>query len=132
MSDKSTLSRAFNTLFFDFIKDIINIYPENKDIAKAQTSFDTIKKMNPSLIIKMWYPVVYAPYKEVIDAGDISFFFNKNYADDAAKFGNNSEEILKLIDKVRGPISTMDSVNQGHCAQYVQKLSKLAMVYSQL
>ncbi len=47
MSDKSTLSRAFNTLFFDFIKDIINIYPDNKDIAKAQTSFDTIKKNEP-------------------------------------------------------------------------------------
>tara|TARA_Y100000389_G_C17461788_1_gene522332 strand:- start:2897 stop:3295 length:399 start_codon:yes stop_codon:yes gene_type:complete len=132
MSDKSTLTRAFNNLFFDFINDIINIYPENRDIAKAKTSFETIKKMNPSLVIKMWHPIVYVPYQKEINSGNMEFFFKKNYADDVAKMGNNSEEILKLIDKVRGPISTMNSVNQGHCAKYVQKLSKLGMVYSQL
>jgi len=131
MSDKSTLTRAFNALFIDFIKDIINIYPENKDISKAKTSFETIKKMNPAFIIKTWYPLVYAPYKEVIDSGDISFFFAKNYTEDLAHIPN-SEEILKLIDKVRAPISTMDTVNQAHCADYIQKLSKLAMVYNQL
>lgn len=131
MSDKSTLSRAFNTLFIDFLGDIISIYPENKDIAKAKTQFETVKKMNPSLIIKMWNPLVYLPYKDVIDQGNIEFFFNKNYNDDVKNIPN-SEEILKLIDKVRGPISTMDKTNQNICADYVQKLSKLSSVYSQM
>lgn len=131
MSDKSTLSRAFNTLFIDFLGDIISIYPENKDIAKAKTQFETVKKMNPSLIIKMWSPLVYLPYKDVIDQGNIEFFFNKNYNDDVKNIPN-SDEILKLIDKVRGPISTMDKNNQDVCADYIQKLSKLSMVYSQM
>jgi len=131
MSDKSTLSRAFNTLFIDFLGDIISIYPENKDIAKAKTQFETVKQMNPSLIIKMWSPLVYLPYKDVIDQGNIEFFFNKNYNDDVKNIPN-SDEILKLIDKVRGPISTMDKNNQNVCADYIQKLSKLSMVYSQM
>ncbi len=131
MSDKSTLSRAFNTLFIDFLGDIISIYPENKDIAKAKTQFETVKKMNPSLIIRMWNPLVYTPYKDVIDQGNIEFFFNKNYNDDVKDIPN-SDEILKLIDKVRGPISTMNKTNQDICADYVQKLSKLSSVYSQM
>tara|TARA_B110000967_G_C18899339_1_gene573394 strand:- start:6036 stop:6431 length:396 start_codon:yes stop_codon:yes gene_type:complete len=131
MSDKTTIIRAFNTLFLDFLGDIINIYPENKDIAKAKTQFETIKKMNPSIIIKMWFPLVYSPYKDVIDNGDISFFFNKNYNEDVKNIAN-ADEILKLIDKVRGPISSMDDTNQGHCADYIQKLSKLSSVYTQL
>ena len=131
MSDKSTLSRAFNTLFIDFLGDIISIYPENKDIAKAKTQFETVKKMNPSLIIRMWNPLVYTPYKDVIDQGNIEFFFNKNYNDDVKDIPN-SDEILKLIDKVRGPISTMNKTNQDICADYIQKLSKLSSVYSQM
>ena len=79
----------------------------------------------------MWFPLVYSPYKDVIDNGDISFFFNKNYNEDVKNIAN-ADEILKLIDKVKIPISTMDKVNQGHCADYIQKLSKLSTVYTQI
>jgi len=48
MADKSTLLRAFNTQFFDFLKDIMTIFPENQDIKLANTSFETNKKYNPT------------------------------------------------------------------------------------
>ena len=54
MADKSTLSRAFNTHLLEFLDDIIRIYPDNQDIAKAKTSIETIKKANPAIIIKAW------------------------------------------------------------------------------
>ena len=61
MADKSTLSRAFNTHFIDFVDDIIRIYPDNQDILKLKTSFETIKKADPSLTVKAWYQKVYTP-----------------------------------------------------------------------
>ena len=77
MADKSTILRAFNTHFFDFINDIINV-TDNEEIKVAKTSFELFKRANPTLIIKVWYSNIYSPYKDVIAKGNISFFFENH------------------------------------------------------
>ena len=129
MADKSTLSRAFNSHLLEFLDDIIRIYPDNQDIAKAKTSIETIKKANPALIIKAWYQKVYMPYQSVVDSGDISFFFEKDYSQDLQSV-NNAGEIMKMIDKLREPVRGMNDSNKEHCMTYIQNLSKLSMAYS--
>lgn len=129
MTDKSTVLRAFNKHFFEFIDDIITILPDEPEIVKAKVSFENIKKMNPTLICKTWFKVVYSPYKEVIDQGDISFFFEKDYASDLSNVPN-AAEIMSIIDKIRMPIKSMDEVNRGHCTKYIQNLSKLSTVHN--
>lgn len=129
MTDKTTLMRAFNKHFFDFLDDIITIFPENKDIVIAKTSFETIKKANPSAILKAWYQFVYNPYQEVIDSGNITFFFEKDYGSDLANL-SNSNEIMKMIDKIRDPIRSMSDTNKEHSMKYIQNLSKLSMMYN--
>jgi hypothetical protein len=129
MTDKSTVLRAFNKHFFEFIDDIVTILPDEPEIVKAKASFENIKKMNPTLICKTWFKVVYSPYKEVIDQGDISFFFEKDYASDLSNVPN-AAEIMSIIDKIRMPIKSMDEVNRGHCTKYIQNLSKLSTVHN--
>ena len=131
MSDKSTLSRAFNKHFFEFLEDIMRILPKDTELSKAVTSFETIKKMNPTILTKSWYTHVYAPYKEVIDSGDISFFFNKDYNNDLNGV-NKADEIIALIDKIRNPIKNMDDLNKEHCSKYIQNLSKLSAMYNSM
>jgi hypothetical protein len=131
MADKSTLSRAFNTHLLEFFDDIIGIYPDNQDIVRAKSSFETIKKANPSLIIKAWFQKVYTPYQQVIDAGDISFFFDKDYSQDL-QFMANSGEIMNMIDKIREPVRGMDESNKDHCMKYIQNLSKISIAYSNM
>lgn len=129
MTDKSTVLRAFNKHFFEFIDDIVTILPDEPEIVKAKVSFENIKKMNPTLICKTWFKVVYSPYKEVIEQGDISFFFEKDYASDLSNVPN-AAEIMSIIDKIRMPIKSMDEVNRGHCTKYIQNLSKLSTVHN--
>jgi len=131
MSDKSSILRAFNTHFFDFIDDLICIFPENNDLVIAKTSFDTIKKANPTAIIKAWVKFVYIPYKNVIDNGDISFFFDKDYNDDLSNL-SNSNKILNIIDTLRMPIKEMGDANKEHTSKYIQNLSKLSMMYNDM
>ena len=131
MADKSTILRAFNTHFFDFLDDIIRIIPDNRDISVAKTSFDTIKRANPTIILKVWYQFVYSPYKDVIEQGNISFFFEKDYGSDLANL-NNAGEIMKTIDKIRQPIKEMSDENKAHSTKYIQNLSKLSMTYMSL
>ena len=129
MTDKSTVLRAFNKHFFEFLDDIITILPGEKEVAKAKVSFENIKKMNPTIICKTWYQVVYAPYKEVIDRGDITFFFEKDYSGDLNNVPN-AAEIMGIIDQIRMPIKSMDEVNRSHSTKYIQNLSKLSTVYN--
>jgi hypothetical protein len=131
MADKSTILRAFNTHFFEFLDDIIRIIPDNRDISVAKTSFETIKRANPTIILKVWHQFVYSPYKDVIEEGNISFFFEKDYGSDLANL-NNAGEIMKTIDKIRQPIKEMSDENKAHSTKYIQNLSKLSMTYMSL
>jgi hypothetical protein len=128
MSDKSTILKTFNTQFFAFLNDIVSILPDNMDIKTAIKSFETIKKANPTIILKAWSSSVYVPYKTSIDNGDIDFFVNKDYKEDL-NYISNSQEVMKVIDTIREPIRSMDDVNRTHTIKYIQILSKLSELY---
>ena len=99
MADKPTLSRAFNTHLTEFLADIINIYPTNSDIIQAKSTFETIKKANPAIMVKAWFKHVYLPYKDIIDSGNITFFFEKDYRQDVQSLAN-AVEIMNMIVQV--------------------------------
>jgi len=131
MADKSTLLRSFNTHLFEFLDDIIRIFPDNLDIQTAKTSFQTIKRANPTAIAKVWFSYVYMPYREVIDRGDIQFFFQKDYSEDLSVL-QNSGEIVKIIDTLREPVSNMSETEKEFTMKYLQNLSKLSMLYNSM
>ena len=131
MTDKSSILKAFNNHFFDFLDDIIGIFPENKDIISSKNSFDMIKRANPTAIIKVWYKFIYLPYFEVINKGEIEFFFEKDYNEDVGHLVN-SQNIMSIIDTLRKPIKEMSDTNKEHTIKYLQNLSKLSNIYSTL
>lgn len=131
MSDKSSILKAFNNHFFEFLDDIIGIFPENNDIREARVTFETFKRGNPTLIIKVWFQYVYTPYSTAILSGDITFFTEKDYSEDLTMIAN-SKSVMNIIDKIRAPIKNMSDFNKEHCAKYIQNLSKLAEVYNNL
>jgi len=129
MSDKTTVLRAFNNHLFEFLDDVTQILPDNKEISAARTFFEISKKANPSIIVKLWYSLVYVPYSELIDKGDINFFLEKNYENDVSSIAN-SKEILTQIDSLREPIRNMSETNKEHSLKYIQNLCKLSNAYS--
>jgi hypothetical protein len=128
MSNKSAILKTFNIHFFEFIDDVIRIFPENNDVKHARTSFEMIKTANPTSIVKAWNKFVYIPYESVINDGDISFFFDKDYSSDINHLAN-SNEIMKVIDTIREPVKNMTQVEQGYTMKYIQNLSKLSKIY---
>ena len=74
---------------------------------------------------------VYHPYKDVIDNGDISFFFDKDYSNDLSTV-TNANKILNIIDTLREPIKEMGDANKEHTTKYIQNLSKLSMLYNDM
>jgi len=131
MSDKSTILKTFNTHFFEFLDDLISIFPECKDLVVARKSLDTIRKLNPSTVLKVWLSSVYTPYKDTIDAGNMDFFLEKDYGGDLATMANGGD-ILKIIDLMRERVRIMSETNKTHSMKYMQNLSKLATIYASM
>jgi len=130
-SDKSIVLRAFNQMFFEFIDDIITVYPDNVEMMTAKDAFISFKQLNPTCIIKVWHSGVYSQYKEHIDIGNIDFFLNKDYSSDLSKV-SNMQNVLSMIDNVREPIKGMSAQNKEHATRYIKDLSKLSTVYASL
>lgn len=127
--DKSGIMRAFNKHFFDFLDDIITVFPENVEVAAARESFETIKHANPHAIIKAWYKFVVVKYGEQLAAGDLDYFLNKDYAEDLTKV-RNSDKVMQVIDMIREPLKNMGETNRSMTLKYLINLCKLATVYS--
>lgn len=127
--DKSIVLKTFNKHFIDLLEDVLIVYPDNIEILSAKNSFETIKRLNPTTLIKAWYTYVYIPYKEYIDEGNLLFFFKKDYSKDLSHL-TNSNDLLEIIEKIREPLNNLSEVNKEHTTEYLKNLSKLSILYN--
>jgi hypothetical protein len=131
MNDKSFLVKTFNDHFFEFFQDVLKILPDNMHIKTALRSFKTICDLNKSILIKCWHKFVYSKYTEVINTGDITFFFEKDYATDVSHL-SNSNNIMDIINTIRQPVkdACVNQTNKQHVITYIQNLSRLSIAYT--
>ena len=130
-TQSATLLTAFNDHFMEFVSDIINVFPDDVDLASATNSFILIRKANPKMIIKIWQKFVVEKYSDVIDKDDISFFINKDYSADLSK-AENSDKIMEAINRLRGPVQMMTEEDQKKVMKYIQNLKKLSVLYNSI
>jgi len=127
-----TLLTAFNDHFMEFVNDIHEVFPDDVDILSAKNSFSMVRKMNPKILIKSWDSLVVGKYQSAIEAGDLSFFMNKDYTHDLQDVPNNpnAERIVSAIDRLRTPIKSMSADNQAKIMKYIQNLTKISNLYN--
>ena len=130
-TQNATILNAFNDHFMEFVSDIINVFPDNTDIVSAKNSFVLIRKANPKLIIKIWKSYVVDKYGAEIDLGNISFFIDKDYANDLTN-AENSDKIIESINRLRNPVKMMSEESQQKSMKYIQNLQKLCILYHSL
>ena len=127
--DKSSLLSAFNNHFTEFIQDIRNVFPEDVEIATAETALTRLRKANPRLIIVIFKQYVVDRYSEEIYNGDLDYFISKDYSQDISIRGHTAT-ILEKIDAIRLPIKEMSPENKGKVLKYLQNLCKLSELYN--
>jgi len=129
-SEKSFIVKTFNDHFFEFFEDVLKILPDNMHIKTALRSFKTVSDLNKSILIKCWHKFVYMKYTDVINTGDITFFFEKDYSTDISHL-SNSNNIMDIIDTIRQPVKDAceNPVNKQHVVTYIQNLSRLSVAY---
>jgi hypothetical protein len=129
-SDKSILLTAFNTQFYDFLDDVESVFMNDNGIKRAKNALVLIKKVNPALIIKLWYKYIVVNYESEIDSNNIKFFIEKDYKNDL-RYLNSSDDIMKHIDSLREPVRNMGENNQQKSFMYIKNLCILSRLYSE-
>ena len=89
-----------------------------------------IKKLNPVLIIRIWYNYICSKYETEINNDNIDFFIEKDYKKDLVNI-NYSDDIMNHIDKLREPIRNMSKENQKKSLGYIKNLCILSKLYVQ-
>jgi hypothetical protein len=126
--DQTTILKAFNDHFNDFLNDIQMVFPENTDIMATKSALGAIRKANPKLLIKIWKEYIVDKYKPAIELGNLSFFIDKDYVDDLT-YMSSSSNIMDKINTLRDPIRNMGTENQEKSMKYIQNLTKLSDLY---
>jgi hypothetical protein len=120
--------KAFNNHFMEFVEDISNYFNDSLEIKTTANALKAIRKANPKLIISIWNDNIVTKYNEEIEAGNITFFLDKEYGNDLQEM-DNKNNVLMAIDKLRKPIKSMPKVDQEKSMKYIQNLSKLCKLY---
>ena len=121
--------QAFNNQFEELVEDIQRIFPDDTDISTASKGLKRLRKLNPKIIIKVFYDYVDKPYGSYIHDNNLTFFLEKDYSADLgdSMFGS---EILAKIDIIKNPIANMTPVQQEMVLKYFQNLCKLSTLYN--
>ena len=112
---------AFNTQLIRFFEELTETYPEERDIKLALEAIQGAKKINPKLILDLFWEHVYRDLAEPIAAEDEAKVIAYAHAKISGQFNEMSPALL-IFDK---HWATMNESNQKAIWKYLKVLCAL-------
>lgn len=89
---------AFNTQLVRFFEGLTEIFPEERDIKASLEAINGLKKINPKMILELFYEHVYKPMSEAIKREDEDVVIAYAKSTISAQF-NEMSVALVMFDK---------------------------------
>ena len=128
--DKSTILKAFNNQFEEFLEDVEVLFPNNTDIKTSKTGLTMLRKANPKMIVSVWYRYICLKYEDEIEKENLEYFLTKDYYSDLKMDEGSANKVLEGIDKIREPLRHLDAGNRKKTIQYLKNLNQLSKIYN--
>jgi hypothetical protein len=128
--DKTTILKAFNNQFEEFLEDVEVLFPDNTDIKTTKTGLTMLRKANPKMIVSVWYRHICIKYEEEIEKENLEYFLTKDYSSDLNMDEGAANKVLDGIDKIRVPLRQLDEENKKKAIQYLKNLNQLSKIYN--
>jgi hypothetical protein len=128
--DKTTILKAFNNQFEEFLEDVEVLFPENSDIKTTKTGLNMLRKANPKMIVSVWYRYICIKYEAEIEKENLEYFLTKDYSNDLKMDEGAANKVLDGIDKIREPLRHLDPTNKKKTIQYLKNLNQLSKIYN--
>jgi hypothetical protein len=113
----SALSAFVNQLI-RFFQDLADTFPEEKDIKMALEAVEGAKKINPRLILDLFYEHVYVDLKDAIVNDDV----NQIIAVAKQKLSTQFNEIMPALSIFQKHWPTLDDANRESIMKYLKVL----------
>jgi hypothetical protein len=104
---------AFTTQMVNFFEELTATIPEERDIKMASEAVKGAKRINPRLLLDLFYEHFYVPLGEIIDRRDVASIVGYARATMASgKFQNELMPALNIFDKHWSSLSegTQDAI----------------------
>ena len=125
--NNSLILSTFIAQIDEYLDDISKTYSVDNRFERGRLYLEGIKKSNPRMIITTWKSMVTDKYASQIEAGDIEYFLNKDFTEDAS--GNYTPTIDSVIQELRSTVRRMSDENKAVSLKYIQNLCKLSKLY---
>ncbi len=116
-----SLLGAFNTQLTRFFEELAETYPEERDIRLALEAIQGAKKVNPKLVLDLFYEHVYLGAHEMIEREDEEMVLE--YAQEKMRNQFNHMSVALMIYQKYYP--AMTEANQSTFWAYLKVLCKL-------
>jgi len=128
--DKRQVLKAFNDHFIHFLEDVERVFPGNQDITSAKHAIIAFRKMNPRLLVMVFYESVGKMYRSEIESGNLHYFIEKDYTPDV-KGKRNADILIQKINSLREPVNNMSKSEQEKVIKYLNNLIRLSEMYNE-
>jgi len=125
--NNSLILSTFIAQIDEYLDDISKTYSVDNRFERGRLYLEGIKKSNPRMIITTWKSMVTDKYAAQIEAGDIEYFLNKDFTEDAS--GNYTPTVDSVIQELRATVRRMSDENKAVSLKYIQNLCKLSKLY---
>ncbi len=116
---------TFNNKMGEFLKDLIIVFPEDKDLKLFKNSFNLLKINSTEKPCRLFYSVI-QEYKQNIFNKDESFFLEKDYSDMQFNNGGDTNVSNSLIQKLKDNWTCLDKEQKNIVWNYLILLCKLS------
>jgi len=136
MASNQQILKTFLDQFNQFLEDIVDVFPNDKELVSGKMYFEGLRKINPRVIITYWKYLVADKYDENVETENIDFFINKNYNEDietVAKERNwdgDYSYINNKIEAIRDQIVNLSDNNKKITMKYIINLTRLSKLYN--
>ena len=118
---------AFNTQLTNFIDELINLFPKDKEISLAKDTIMFLKKTNPRKIIE-FFRDYFLKYENKIKTRDVSFFIDKDYNNEVSEYVKS----LNVITNLKNYWKNLSQNTKDNIWLYMNVLVKLCKKYYNL
>lgn len=125
--NNSLILSTFISQIDEYLDDISKTYAVDSRFERGRLYLEGIKKSNPRIVITTWKTMVTDKYADQIEEGNIEYFLNKDFTEDAS--GNYTPTIDSVIQELRATVRRMSDENKAVSLKYIQNLCKLSKLY---
>jgi hypothetical protein len=125
MASKPVLMNAVFDQFTSFVKELIEMYPDDLDFSLFLNSLKILKTTNPSLLIKYVYENT-SQFEEQILNKDEKFFVNYSFSE----YSDNVD--LNIFSKLKQYLENMTLETKENVWKYIQNIYRLSKAISNM